>query len=133
MLRAVTCIVAALALAACGSDDEQPAGPGGSAPASGTELTVVVRPDGPDGKVRRDRLVCPGDARCAKLRAKHFEPVPPDVACTEIYGGPATAKVTGTLDGEPIEAEFARNNGCEIARWDRVEWLLGPGGSPSGP
>lgn len=118
-------------LAGCGSDDERPAEPGGRAPA--TDLSVVVRPEGPDGPERMERLECPGDPRCAKLEAEAFEPVPADVACTQIYGGPATAKVTGTLDGRRIDARFARHNGCEIARWDRLEWLLGPGGALSGP
>jgi hypothetical protein len=45
--------------------------------------------------------------------------------CTQIDGGPATAEVSGTWRGERVEAEFSRQNGCEIARWDRVGALLG--------
>lgn len=66
---------------------------------------------------------------CASLEAAGgiaaFEPVPRDAVCTEIYGGPATAQVTGTVDGEPVNADFSRTNGCEISRWDAVLTLLG--------
>jgi hypothetical protein len=50
--------------------------------------------------------------------------VPADVACTEIYGGPATARVRGTLQGKPVDARFSRTNGCEIARWERNRALF---------
>jgi hypothetical protein len=53
-----------------------------------------------------------------------FAPTPPGKACTEIYGGPQQATVTGTLAGRPVWARFRRRDGCEIARWDRVAFLL---------
>ncbi|MEV7993193.1 SSI family serine proteinase inhibitor [Streptomyces sp. NPDC086077] len=53
-----------------------------------------------------------------------FAPVPRDTMCTMQYGGPATARVTGTWAGRPVDATFDRSNGCEIARWDRLEPLL---------
>ena len=53
-----------------------------------------------------------------------FEPVPGDTACTEQYGGPETATVTGTLRGETIDANFSRVNGCEISRWQEAAPLL---------
>jgi Subtilisin inhibitor-like len=53
-----------------------------------------------------------------------FAPVPENVACTEIYGGPQTADVRGTYQGRPVEARFNRTNGCEIARWDNVQFLF---------
>jgi hypothetical protein len=59
-----------------------------------------------------------------------FDPVPPDSACTEIYGGPQVAQVDGTVDGEPVSASFDRANGCEISRWEALSpWLLPPGGA----
>ena len=59
-----------------------------------------------------------------------FAPVPSDQACTEIYGGPQTARVTGTFRGEPVDAEFDRTNGCEISRWDAyVDLLVERGGA----
>ncbi|MFB9466291.1 SSI family serine proteinase inhibitor [Streptomyces cinereospinus] len=53
-----------------------------------------------------------------------FAPVPRDTLCTMQYGGPATARVTGTWAGRPVDATFARSDGCEIARWDRLVPLL---------
>ena len=44
--------------------------------------------------------------RSSRRGAIDFEPVPADAACTMIYGGPAVATVTGTVFGEPVEAEF---------------------------
>lgn len=42
-----------------------------------------------------------------------------------VYGGPAIARVEGTLRGATVAARFDRRNGCEIARWDRFSWLIG--------
>ena len=53
-----------------------------------------------------------------------FAPVPRDAVCTLRYGGPATARVTGTWAGRPVDATYGRTNGCEIARWDRLVPLL---------
>jgi hypothetical protein len=71
-------------------------------------------------------LTCPAedtadDGVCAWLAvegASLFAPPPDHQACTEQYGGPEVATVTGTFDGKPIKATFARTNGCDIARWD---------------
>jgi hypothetical protein len=128
----VLVVLAALLAGGCGADDEQDVLPPAQA-AQGTDLTVEVHPEGPAGPAREDRLRCPGDDRCERLDPEAFEPVPPDVACTEIYGGPSTARVTGELDGKPIDASFSRSNGCEIARWDKLEWLLGRVEGPKPP
>ena len=46
---------------------------------------------------------------------------PPDgEVCTMQYGGPELATVTGTLDGEDVDASFSRQDGCAIARYDAV-------------
>ena len=75
----------------------------------------------------KERLDCEGDdasdgadacQQVTALSPADLEPVPPDMACTEIYGGPDTLEVSGTLDGEEVEATFTRQNGCEIARFD---------------
>jgi hypothetical protein len=126
----IVIVVAALALlAGCGRDEQA------AAPARLAELTVTVDRDG-DGSARPKtaavRCAAEGDSRAcravAALHAKAFAPTPGDVACTEIYGGPETATVKGTLRGEAVDARFSRVNGCEIARWARVERLLGAAG-----
>src|SRR5215212_1836248 len=127
----IVIVVAALALlVGCGEDDEPAA-----APARLAELTVTVDRDG-DGsaapKTAAVRCDAEGDSEAcralAALRAKAFAPTPGDVACTELYGGPQTATVRGTLRGEAIDARFSRVNGCEIARWGKIERLLGAAG-----
>jgi hypothetical protein len=69
---------------------------------------------------------------CARLEAAGrtlFAPLPKNIVCTEIYGGPQRARVTGVLDGRRVWATFSRSNGCHIARWAKVSpWLLPPGG-----
>ncbi|MGW0967789.1 SSI family serine proteinase inhibitor [Streptomyces sp. NPDC002516] len=53
-----------------------------------------------------------------------FAPVPPDALCTMEYGGPATAHVTGTWAGRPVDARYDRANGCEISRWNALMPVL---------
>lgn len=119
-------IVGVLALAGCGEEEvEAPAAP----PQGSTRLEVEVRPDGRVGPVERHVVT---EAPQGVTR-KDFEPVPRNVACTEIYGGPQTARVTGTLRGEPVDARFSRTDGCQIARWDAVADLLGPAPGPVTP
>jgi hypothetical protein len=51
---------------------------------------------------------------------------PPDnVACAEIYGGPQRARITGTLEGQRVDLEVTREDGCAIALWDELQPLLG--------
>jgi Subtilisin inhibitor-like len=64
----------------------------------------------------------------ARLGRRAFEPVPPDMACTELYGGPQIAIVTGEVDGRRVWVKLTRVDGCQIARWDRVPSLLPAGG-----
>ena len=69
---------------------------------------------------------------CAKLGAGGamlFAATPPDVACTEIYGGPQRARIVGVVGGKRVWTTITRTNGCEITRWQRLSpWLLPPGG-----
>jgi hypothetical protein len=59
------------------------------------------------------------------LSANPFAPTPPATVCTQIYGGPQEALITGTFRGRRVWARFSRRNGCEIARWNRIAFLLG--------
>ena len=126
--------IAALTLAACGEDDEQPAA-APSPEASLADLTVRVDPDGSGAKKPRTvQMTCAaaGDSKVcgavAALKADAFAPTGTQVACTQQYGGPETATVTGTLRGEAVDARFSRENGCEISRWQDVAELLGAAG-----
>lgn len=141
-------LIAATLAAACGNDggddrtttDSSPAN--GSSTGSETELTV--RLDQGDGASPQEwSLTCDPaggshpdpEAACdtlAELDPKVFEPVPPDAACTMIYGGPQTAQVTGQWNGESVDAQFSRENGCEIDRWDAASSVLGHEGGVTG-
>jgi hypothetical protein len=63
---------------------------------------------------------------CTRLLAleRPFAPVPKGMACTDLYGGPQTARVTGRFRGSLVWAGFSRRNGCETARWNRVRFLF---------
>ncbi|MFF3643038.1 SSI family serine proteinase inhibitor [Streptomyces sp. NPDC002564] len=69
-------------------------------------------------------------AACARLEevtvygTDPFAPVPSDAMCTMQYGGPATAHVTGTWQGRPVDATYDRSNGCEISRWNGLAPVL---------
>ncbi len=51
---------------------------------------------------------------------------PPDQMCTEIYGGPDAARVTGRIEGSAVDATISRSDGCGIADWDLLLSLVGP-------
>ncbi|MEU6222119.1 SSI family serine proteinase inhibitor [Streptomyces sp. NPDC047042] len=100
-------------------------------------LTVTVRGTGGRGDGRFELACHPEggshpdvDGACGSLDRgarwgkDPFAPVSPDSVCTMMYGGPATAHVTGTWAGRPVDATFDRSNGCQMARWDRLVPLL---------
>lgn len=127
-------LVAGCGTIGSGGDVSVEPGPDNSATQGGTtELTIKVSAGRGSGE-RTYSLVCDpagGDhpdpeAACRLLSELKdpFAPVPPDAMCTEIYGGPQTATVTGTFRGEPVNAQFSRTDGCQIARWDKHATLL---------
>ena len=108
----------------------------GSAPGPGsTHLTVTVWDD-EEAQPRTFDLVGdpPGGThpapeaavRAIEQAARPFEPVPPDAMCTQIYGGPARARVEGVWRGTPVSATYDKRNGCEIARWKALSAVLDP-------
>ncbi|ARP71299.1 hypothetical protein LK07_17610 [Streptomyces pluripotens] len=103
----------------------------------GDHLIVVVRHAGAgqDGAYEvfchPDAGLHPDPAGACRVLDSHtrwgqdpFAPVAPGSVCTMLYGGPATAHVTGTWAGRPVDASYDRSNGCEIGRWDRMVPLL---------
>ena len=139
MLRAVagwaTCVAL---LAGCGEagDAKAPAKP------ARDSIALAVRYDDGAGLVRNGRLTCtkgkqratgalagkaPAARLCARVRGIApllTKPRPKRVACTQIYGGPQTLRVTGRIDGRAVRRRFARTDGCEIADFDRVARAL---------
>ncbi|SDD32720.1 SSI family serine proteinase inhibitor [Auraticoccus monumenti] len=149
-------LLVVLLLAACapGAPGASPSAPG---PASSpkplpTPPTVSPSPDrtaGPDelvvelddgsGEVVTWQLRCdpPGgdhpdpEAACAALEGhpEALAPVPGDRMCSQQFGGPMTATLTGTWRGDPVDSRFSLTDGCEIARWNALTGLLPPAGS----
>ncbi|TFV75514.1 hypothetical protein E4P39_10785 [Blastococcus sp. CT_GayMR19] len=122
--------------ATSGSDD--PAAGGGIEQAD-NDLQVEFDPgDGTEPETWT--LTCVGfvegshpdaEAACAHLKAtaEPFAPLPADVVCTEQYGGAQTARVLGRWNGEPVDLELSRTDGCRISQWDALGPLLpGPVG-----
>ncbi|MFD8419109.1 SSI family serine proteinase inhibitor [Streptomyces sp. NPDC059466] len=104
---------------------------------SGDRLTVTVRHLGGTGDGTYELRCHPAggdhpapEQACETLDRRTtwgkdpFAPVAPDTVCTMLYGGPATAHVTGTWAGRPVDARFDRSDGCQIARWDALVPLL---------
>lgn len=120
-----------LAAAGCGDD----AGTGEPAEAPETSIEVTLWPSGREkGPEHSALLECKpsggsherADEACTALAEQEdaLAPVPGNVACTQIFGGPEEARVAGVVRGRAIDARFSRNNGCEIDRWDRLAPLL---------
>lgn len=124
-------LLALLLLVACGGADDAADGGAGA-----TALAIAVWPAGEgEGAAVTATLTCDpagGDlpdpaAACAALAgdgAAALAPVAGDAICTELYGGREEARITGTLDGAPVDAALSRANGCEIDRWERLRPLL---------
>jgi hypothetical protein len=125
MRRSAPALLAAAALfAACGTDEP-------SASSGLANLTVTLDHDGPKGAPAKElKLNCdqPADSAACKTVAtitkQDLAPTPKGMACTQIFGGPETATITGTLRGSAVDAKFSRSDGCEIQRWKRVQPLL---------
>jgi hypothetical protein len=92
----------------------------GSTSSEKTVWTLRCNPAG--GTLERPLRAC---ERLASGGRQLLAPVKAGEICTQIYGGPQVALVTGMLDGRRVWARFQRRNGCEIARWNRLSpWLL---------
>jgi hypothetical protein len=92
--------------------------PNGQAHAPKHVYTLKCAPVG--GTLPRRAAAC---RQLARLKTP-FAATPKNFACTEIYGGPQQAVVTGRLRGRLVRATFNRRDGCEIERWNRVAFLF---------
>lgn len=138
-------VLAVLAvLAGCGSD-------GGPADAtdSVTELRIVTwedtRPAGGIGRVLGLRRRGVGEPTVWTLRCdppagsfpnpeeacdrldeldRPFAEIEEDAICTEQYGGPELASIQGAYRDEAVFTQFNRQDGCQIARWDKHKFLF---------
>jgi hypothetical protein len=125
-------------VAGCGSEPDADSGSGAGEPGS---VEITFWPQGrAKGAAQKLTLSCdppagthpnPADA-CERLAALDdpFAPPPTDEMCTELYGGPEEALITGTYRGTSVSYKLARTNGCEIDRYEKLSFLL-PGSARS--
>ena len=125
-------LVLALGFLAAGCGDEDEPTTGDPAAQGQVAITVTLDPDGPAGSEEEmtqdvncdDESSDPACLAAADLEASDFDPPPADQACTEIFGGPDVATIQGEINGDAVDAELSRSNGCEIERFDAAVALL---------
>ena len=140
-MRVAVLIAALVAAVGCGAGSSATIATG-----SQTSLAITVWSEGrAEGAPARYTLRCaPASgtvakpaATCRKLTAmtNPFAPTPRDTVCTDQYGGPQEAVVTGTYKGRKLWIALTARNGCEISRWNRLAFLVpgapGAGGGPA--
>jgi hypothetical protein len=117
----------ALALSAAATLAPAPPAAAVGIPRTFDRLTVAY--DDGAGHTRTYRITCGllrEDEACAHLEGLGgpLPAVPDGQACSMIYGGPQTARLSGSWDGRPVIETYRRTNGCEVARWRRMEPAL---------
>jgi len=93
-----------------------------------TPQTWTLRCDPAGGSLPRSAEAC----RRLKAMQRPFARPRASVACTQVYGGPQQATITGTHVGQRVLVLLAMTNGCQISRFKRLGFLV-PGFSPGGP
>jgi len=130
-LLAAALPIVALAIVGCGDE---------SAPSVKAAVDLSITATDGHGKTHRARLRCDGErrqangfgaAKAADLcraadRLERFLASKPDPrrACTQIYGGPETARISGTINGSDVDRRLSRSDGCQIADWQRAAPLI---------
>jgi hypothetical protein len=131
----VIMVLLLFALAACAEPAGSAADPTPTASADADDDLVIEFDRGDGTELERYTLTCldvpegdhpDPDAACAHLEGleEPFAPLPTDMACTQQYGGPETATITGRWKGAEVDVELARTNGCEISQWESLGPVL---------
>jgi hypothetical protein len=143
-VRFLVSLVTLMALTGCAASTAAGPSPGspststtGSLPAN--DLLVEIHRDG-STPTESYRLTCgssasgnhpAGPAACAHLLAlaHPFAPIRADQMCSQIYGGPQTAHITGRWKGAAVDLRVSRVDGCRVEQWNSLGPLLpGPVG-----
>ncbi len=140
-------LAAATVVAALSAPAGAPPAPAAGEPS--VRLTIAFLRD--DGEPRRlSTLRCRGSrasargwlrgvgaaraCRVARRRASLLTTEPdPGRVCTQIYGGPERARISGRIGTREVARSFSRADGCRIADWDRAVPLLPRPRSVQGP
>ena len=130
-------IAFAAGLAACGTSSSESSAP--------TQLTITTKTGsadsvlvpgdaflecgGPEGPKATGFLGQNADAACAAVEQGVLTEVTKSQSsgrlCSQIYGGPQTARVKGTADSNKVDLSVTRTDGCGIGDWTLLEPLLG--------
>lgn len=86
-------------------------------------LTYRISCQGDTASLTGDPVDITAEQACVALAqpeiAQRLIDGPPEgQACTEIYGGPDVAEISGTIDGAAVQTTVDRANGCGINDWD---------------
>jgi hypothetical protein len=131
-MRIAVFVAVIVAIVGCGASSA-----GTSTPS--TDLRVSFFPEGRSAEATRTlwTLRCEPTggtlpkraAACQKLDAMKnpFAPLPKDLQCTDIFGGPEQALIAGTHNGRRVWVVLGQRNGCEIARWKKLAFLMAGG------
>jgi hypothetical protein len=135
--------VAFLAAVGCGSASSAPAESAAAEPV--TSLAISFWDEGRDqGEPKRWTLRCGPvggthtrrASACTRLGSlqRPFAPPQKDLLCTQIFGGPQQALITGKHRGQRVWAQLSLTDGCQIARFQKLAFLVpglavGPGGT----
>lgn len=126
-------VCAAAAAFGCGSASSAPS-ESTAAPAA-TSLSISFWPEGRDENVvRRWTLRCGPvggthtrrAAACTRLAGieRPFATSRQPEICTQEYGGPEQAVVTGTHRGQKVWIQLSLSDGCKISRFKTLEFLI---------
>jgi hypothetical protein len=126
-----------LGLSACAAPAGSAADSSSSTPTQASDDLVISLDRGNGTEPERYTLRCgdspDGDHPDAAAACSHLEgldaafaPLPDDRMCTEQYGGPETAHITGQWNGEPVDLELSRTDGCQISQWESLGPVLPP-------
>ncbi len=91
--------------------------------------TFTLRCNPPGGNLRGPAVAC---RRLAAIPRPFAQPAK-DMQCTQIYGGPQEALVTGRYRGTKVWTKLSLRDGCQIGRWQRLAFLTPGFGSARGP
>lgn len=131
-MRTWTVLALTVAVVACGSANGDLTRENGY-----PDATLEVTIEHPEAETVSYEVSCGGDTSdvdgvdldaeraCAALsdsgvRSRLVAGPTENQVCTEIYGGPDVATISGSIDDQEVATQVDRTNGCGISDWDEV-------------
>ena len=90
------------------------------------DLHITLWPHGPASASRSWRITCPGTG-CAAARARSHDLISePTGTCGPGTNGAGEALIIGRMGGRMVDAWLDHRDGCNVARWHRLQRVLRP-------